>query len=419
MSSDQRAHSMTLFVWVAILCIAVTGFGIVVGGAAESTTADVDTKEAFAVNVTGLNTSVTEGDTIVAEATIRNEGSAADSQQIHLKNDDNEIVDSIAGPPLTLEPGESENVTLTWETGPGDAMTGEVTVVSNHGQDSREVRIEEGTFLTIESVGSNSPVTAGNTLDATVTMTNPGTQTITQNVWIAVDDDTVAETSVVLPPGWNQTVTLPWTPTTAHTGTLTVGTLDDQRTTDVVVLSPRPAENRSEQLADRSPPTADESRDEEATDGQRTVSFPERDVRRIAFERDTAPGQVTVDRLQELPGGVTTPGDSIGLYRIDPAGTLDSEHATVRFAYPTETVGDAEPDAIEVVRWDGDAWTALDADVRTTDGEVTIDAETDGFSLFAVTTVNETSEDETPGFGTITALLSLITASGFVAYRRL
>lgn len=253
MYSDQHARSMTLVIWIAILCITVAGFGIV-GGAAESTTSAADTEQAFVVNVTALNTSITEGDVLVAEATITNEGSAVDSQQIHLKNDDNEVVDSIAGPPLTLEPGESENVTLTWETGPGDAMSGEVRVVSNHGQDGREVQVEEGAFLMIENAESTSPVTAGNTLNTTVTVTNADNHTATGNIWITVDGYIVDSTYVAVPPGKNQTVTLAWTTLTEYTGDwpLTVRTMTDQRATDITVREQQSIVNRSEQPSDRS-----------------------------------------------------------------------------------------------------------------------------------------------------------------------
>lgn len=263
MNSDQYAHSMTLVIWVAILCIAVIGFGIV-GGAAKSTTAEADTEQTFAVNITELNTSVTEGDTLVVKATISNEGSVTDSQQIHLKNDDNEILDSIAGPPVTLEPDESRNVTLTWETGPDDAMTGEVRVVSNQGQDSREVQIEEGAFITIESVDSNSPVSPGNTLNTTVNVTNSNNHSTTRNVWIVFDDNVVAETPVELSPGENRTVTLTWAPPTEYTGNwpLTAGTMGDQQTIGIALVEPQPAENRSEQTSSQRPPTSAEGDDE-------------------------------------------------------------------------------------------------------------------------------------------------------------
>lgn len=311
MDTDQYPRSMTLFVWVTILCIAVTGFGIV-GAAAEPTTSEIDTEQTFAVNITSVNTSVTEGDTLVAEATISNQGVATDSQQIHLKNDDNEIVDSIADPPLTLAPGESENVTLTWETGPDDAMTGEVRVVSNHGQDSRRVQIEDSAFITIENVTTNSPVSPGNTLYTTVNVTNTDNHTATRDVWLAVNNDTAAETTVELSPGQNRTLMLAWTTPTEYTGNLplTIGTPGDQQTIGLTLVEPQPVVNRSGRAADRS----------------------------------------------------------------------------------------------------------LLASVEGRGGSAT--ATTAGVSATENTSANESTNDESPGFGTVTALISLVLASGLVAYRR-
>ena len=311
MDTDQYPRSMTLFVWVAILCIAVTGFAIV-GAAAEPTTSEIDTEQTFAVNITSVNTSVIEGDTLITEATISNQGAATDSQQIHLKNDDNEIVDSIADPPLTLAPGESENVTLTWETGPEDAMTGEVSVVSNHGKDSRGVQIEEGAFITIENATSNSPVSPGNTLYTTVNVTNTHNHTATRDVWLAVNNDIVAETTVELSSGQNRSLMIAWTTPTEYTGNLplTIGTPGDQQTIGLTLVEPQPVENSSGQTADQSSLTSVEGR--------------------------------------------------------------------------------------------GSGATATTADASTT-GD---------------TNAYETTDDESPGFGAVTALISLLLASGLVAYRR-
>lgn len=312
MDSDQYARPMTLFVWVAVLCIVLTGFGIV-GGAAESIPSEVDAEEGFAVNITSVNTSVTEGDSLIAEATISNRGSVADSQQIHLKNDDNEIVDSVAGPPVMLAPGESRNVTLAWETGPGDATNDEIRVVSNHGQDNRSVHVTDGSFLTIEKAESNSPVSPGNTLQTAVSVRNSDNHTATRDVWLAVNNDTVAETAVELAPGQNRTVTFAWTTPTEHAGNLplTVGTMGDQQTIKVALVEPQPVMNHSERTPDWRLSTSVEDRD----------------------------------------GGESAP---------------------------------------------------------SANGTTTAD-----------TSASETSNDESPGFGVITALLSLVMASGLVAHRRL
>lgn len=462
MRSGSAGRQTELIVLVSLAALIVGAVGVV----AEAPSQAADTDTAFVVEITDYDATVTEGDTVVFEATVTNEGATADSQQIHLKNERNEIIDSVADPPVTLAPKESADVRLTWDTGPGDAGTRRVRVVSNHGEDGRTVDIDEGSLFTVDGVEADSPVKAGDDLTATITVTNGNTDTATQDVWVAVDGDRVGETAVELAPGETRNETFTWTSTTGNAGnwTLTAATTGDRLTTMVTVTE---AGDDASDDSERTVPTYVEKRDNGAVDADGVVELPGNEVAAVEFEQETLSGLLVVDRLRELPEGVAAPDEPVGMYRIDPNDEFTGENATVTFAYSNEAVDEAALDRVEVLRWNGTAWTALDAEATSDGGQVTVEVETHSFSLFAVTTAGETnttadetnttggeeppengsvegetetnamptesesgaadeatasasvtSESEGAGFGAVVALLALAVAAGVAAHSR-
>lgn len=414
----DRPTKLIAFASLAALIVALAALGAV-GVVAEPPSQTADADPIFAVEITDYDAAVTEGDALVVEATVTNEGTTTDSQQIHLKNDRNEIVDSVASPALTLGPNESADVTLAWDTGPGDADTESVKVVSDHGADDRTVAIEEGSFFTVEGVETDSPVEAGGDLTATVTVTNDDPNATTRDVWIEVDGERVAETAVELAPGETRNETLAWTDTADSAGdwTLAAATTGDQLTTGVTVTESESSgstdgSDGSDGSADSdgdddgsawTVPTYVEKRDPEAVDGDGVVELAGNEVATVEFERETVSGLLVVNRLRELPEGVTAPDEPVGMYQIDPDGEFGDENATITFEYSNETLNESALDRVEVVRWNGSAWTPLDAETASADGRVTVDAETRGFSLFAVTTAGEpdvTAGEERPANAT-------------------
>ncbi|SDF27211.1 PGF-CTERM protein/PGF-pre-PGF domain-containing protein [Halorubrum xinjiangense] len=432
--SPDRPTKFVVIATLAALLLVLGALGALsaVGVAAEAPSQTADGDPFFAVEITDYDAAVTEGDALVVEATVTNEGTTADSQQIHLKDDRNNIVDSVASPALTLEPNESKDVTLTWDTGPGDAGTERIKVVSDHGADNRTVQIDEGSFFTVEGVETDSPVEAGDDLTATVTVTNDDPNVTTRDVWIEVDGDSVAESAVELAPGETQSQTLTWTDTADSAGnwSLAAATTGDRLTTEVTVTESESSESTdgsdgsdgSDDSTDGSDestddddggsanssddsakdddegsssgwsiPTYVEKRDNGAVEGDGVVELPANEVAVVDFDRETVSGLLIVDKLRELPEGVTAPDEAVGMYRIDPDDEFADENATVTFAYSNETLEESALDRVEVVRWNGTAWTELDAEATSADGRVTVDAETRGFSLFAVTTGGESN----------------------------
>jgi hypothetical protein len=176
----------------------------------------------FDVEITGTNGPITEGETLVVTATVTNTGDAEDSQQIHLKNSEMDIVDSVAHPPLTLAPNESESVTLRWQTGEGDAGNTTFSVQSNDDYPRGSAMIEEGAFFNISIVETNAPITAGETLKVTVDTTNTGEVAASAQTWLAVDNATVDRDGLHIQPGQTVQTQLTWESNASHVGVQTL-----------------------------------------------------------------------------------------------------------------------------------------------------------------------------------------------------
>lgn len=191
----------------------------------------------FDVEITGTNGPVAAGETLVVTATVTNTGDAAGSQQIHLKRPGMKVVDSVAGPPLTLAPNETEIVTLRWQTGQGDAGDGNISVQSNDDFPREPVTIEESAFFDVSIAEADGPISAGETLDVTVNVTNTGGAAALAPTWVAADGSMVDMTVFYLAPGQTKQAHLTWDSDGADSGVraIAAGTAGDRAETSLVV----------------------------------------------------------------------------------------------------------------------------------------------------------------------------------------
>ena len=174
-------------------------------------------------------------------------------------------------------------------------------------------------------------------------------------------------------------------------------------------------------------------------------------VNEITFSSDDASGNVDIREWQDPPESVSQSISGSVAAQVE-----DDSEANVEATASIPTVADIDPDSDEVrsesgtvqmtveeTRLDnpeeatiaherGDSWELLETTVsETEDGEVTLEAETESFSLFAVSEVETEEEDEPAdeaeepddGIGTtgligLLVVLALIVAAA-VAYRRL
>lgn len=160
----------------------------------------------FAVNIDSTNSPVTEGETLDVTATINNTGGVTDTQSIELMAD-GVLRDQTT---VTVDAGVEKEVTLSWDTGEGDAANYMVAVTSVNETTSVGVRILEGSYFSVNIDSINSPVTEGDTLNVTATINNTGDMADTQEIELMIGGTIRDTKTFTLDPGADNVVTLSW-----------------------------------------------------------------------------------------------------------------------------------------------------------------------------------------------------------------
>ena len=195
----------------------------------------------FGVSVSSTNSPVTEGETITVDATVENTGGQQATQTVVL-DIDGSTVDSQS---VTLGAGESEMVSLSWTTAAGDAGDSTATVSTADASAQTTVTVEapapdpDPASFGVSVSSTNSPVTAGEPLDVTTTITNDGEQSGTQTIELDVAGGVQDSESVSLGAGESETITLSWATAEGDGGdyAATVSSVDASAQTDVTVES--------------------------------------------------------------------------------------------------------------------------------------------------------------------------------------
>jgi hypothetical protein len=205
-------------------------------GSERQVTVNEPDPASFDVAITGTNDPVVAGETLDVTATVENTGDRTDSQEITL------AIDGTTEDSTTVElaGGESETVTLSWDTQPGDAGDYTATVASDDDTDSTDVRVDAPANFAVTIDSTTSPAVEGETLDVTATVENTGDLPDTQEISLAIDGTTEEATTVDLAGGESTTLTLSWAtqPGDAGEHTATVASDDDTDSTDVRVDAP-------------------------------------------------------------------------------------------------------------------------------------------------------------------------------------
>lgn len=189
----------------------------------------------FEVQLDSTTSPVTEGEPLDVTATIENTGNERGTQTVDLRIGDF-IQDSVE---LTLDGGESQEVTFNWDTQMGDAGTYEATVSSEDDSDSGSVEVTETSPASFEVQlnSTNSPVGAGELVEITTTIENTGEETGTQTIELRVGSAVIDERPVTLDAGESQQMTLVWNTTAGDAGTYQPSVLseDDSASADLLV----------------------------------------------------------------------------------------------------------------------------------------------------------------------------------------
>ena len=199
----------------------------------SSTGVLVEQPASFDVAITDTNSPVVAGEALNVTATIENTGDRSDTQSIDLRIGDQPVDDTT----VSLDGGETTSVTLSWDTGPGDAGNYTATVASDDDADAADVRVLQPAEFTVDIEGTNAPVVAGEPLDITATIENVGEVSGTETVDLTVGGQVIDEVTVTLDGGDSETVTLTWDTGPGDGGghTARVASEDDDDTVNVRV----------------------------------------------------------------------------------------------------------------------------------------------------------------------------------------
>jgi hypothetical protein len=186
---------------------------------ANETNVRVQQPAAFAVTIDSTNSAVAEGEELDVVVTGENVGDLRGNKTVTLsvgavERDSTDV---------RLDPGESRAVTLTWETGDGDAGDYTAEVAAGNGSDSAPVTVtsaptptggdgdggdgdNNATFaVTITEV--RLPDETGGSLEVDATVENTGERSDTQNVSMTVDGEETDSQELALDGGESESVT--------------------------------------------------------------------------------------------------------------------------------------------------------------------------------------------------------------------
>lgn len=380
--TEQQRPLKLLLTALVVLFLAIVGL---TGGVAAAT------DDGFAVEMNETAPTVPAGETVSVSATVTNTGDSEESQQIHLKRFDGAVVDSVADPPLTLAPDERESVVLQWETSTADIGNGTISVQSNDHFPTRNLTVVDPTAVDTAVDAEADSLAPGETLTVPVTVTNTGEYDIETRAWIAHNNTELSNQTVAVDAGESKAVNMTWTPTAEDVGSMTVttGTAYGETNHTVTVAHPSDSDADGDDNTDSSssgdgtsPNVADQLR-EPVTDG--TATFAGGDIRQITFTNTSVSGDVVATRLHDQPDDVDTLQSSVAFYRITVPDDATDHNATIEFELSDEIYNN-ETETLGVSHWNGTDWNSLNSSVsNSSSGEVTLTAETAGFSVFALT----------------------------------
>lgn len=367
--------------------------------------------------------------------------------------EDEIIVDtdgSIGGPTISddkLEAQEPENGTVEFRIGSEpvtiESLNGDPINDDSIGWESgdQEITLQIGSVADIPteidlSIAADDTVEADEPLGVTATIENTGPIEATPEVALQSSNGTVVDsTDVTVPIDEATETTLSWTLTPDDVGnqTVTVVAGNETASTDVEVETPDIADPDPGGVGDGGGqggqggvPPSGPSDDDTTTPGDTNQSgeayetietqfivtsdrFGISQVRfteattlaSITWQTPTIPEEsVTVETYDDAPTGVpAVPGSVLSVSDVSLPANVSAEPATVEFRADKADIDTAgsTPDELTIARLTDGNWEALGATVtEETNQTVLVEAETPGFSNFAVTTNNPTAVIDAP-----------------------
>ncbi|MFC6771041.1 PGF-pre-PGF domain-containing protein, partial [Halorubrum pallidum] len=392
-------------------------------------TVDVDDPAAFELGTPqAAPETVPLGDVLSVEAPVENTGDREDTVTTELRDFDGTTVDSTE---VTVSGSDTTNGTLTWtpsETGSGQATVALVDGESTLAQSSTPVTITDAALSDVSlslSGATDDTIVVGETATVTVSsaFTDGSGSEVTESATVTSSNTTVATIS-------GDTVTAQAAGTTTieasyeaggETRTDTVelsvdpsGDDDTDETDDSVstsggggggggVLGAEPADSLELDAVETE--TVTPSADFEAN--QRIATFDSvSNVGSIAFDATDRVGEVAVADVDPDSADVNPPGAAVTVQEISVPDDATDRSATIEFSVSAgrlDAIG-AESSELTAVRLNEGEWETLDTTVsEETDDGVVLEAETPGFSVFAVNAVSEPDAAAAVDPGTVAA----------------
>ncbi|OYR48286.1 PGF-pre-PGF domain-containing protein [Halorubrum sp. Ea8] len=296
----------------------------------------------FSTTVTGSNSPIDAGETVTVDAIIENEGALSATQDINLVNADGDVLDSTS---VSLAYNESTTVSLSWETETDTSVNETFTVESADTTASIDIEVERVTLPEIAPEPS-PPATGGGgggggTDDGSETDSTGGNNT---------DDSTSEADTGASTPG------LPADVESVHTEQQTI--------------------------------VSDEGF------GLSQVRFSgESDVVSITWDSADVAGNVSVTALNDTPSETgPAPGALVSVSQITVPDNVTTETATLQFRADTTQIEElgAVTDDLQVYRFADGEWQQIDSIVvEESNDAIVLQAETPGFSYFAVSATGE------------------------------
>ncbi len=239
--TSRVRRTVVLFV-TAVTVAGAVGPGVAVAagstgsGANVATTATQAAPPDFTVNVTGTNSPVQEGNTLVVTTNVTNTGGTEGTQTVEL---------SVGGSvrdatQLNLDPDQSMDVDLNWTPGDGARGSYTATVASENETATEPVQVTGPQFI-VQWGSTNAPVRQNETLNVSTTIANIGDAKGTQLVGLRINGDLEDTRELNLSAGNAKDVTLRWDVGSADAGeyNASVSTEDHTESRNVTVLGGR------------------------------------------------------------------------------------------------------------------------------------------------------------------------------------
>jgi len=372
----------------------------------------------FAVSAS-LSGDKVRGERFSVTTTVTNDGTVTDLQTVELLVDGSPV-DSTD---VELDAGTQTDVTFAYTPDLTDGDSVDLSVRSlDDSVEADGVPVLEPAFFAVQSLNAvPTEVTAGDTITLSPDIENTGEAERTQSVQLLVDGAVVDSTDVTLGGAATETPSLSYATTDTDVGELnvTVATDDATRESAVTVLEADdttepgpedPTEPGPDDPTDDSPTGDDDSpiRDigvgveptnvesvvpsVDSDAGQTVATFETTSaVASVALDTTAAVEEVTVSEIDPAAADIeASPGTALALQDISVPQDVEDTSATIEFQISNDDLesADASAENLRVFRRSGGTWNSLPTQVvDETDSGVVLEAETPGFSLFAVSSV--------------------------------